>query len=460
MKTHEDSVSAWRRTFIACFFLFCIGGVYHVLFLRTFSHWWFEDDPVLFAFVRTIANPLRFFFDRSAIQSFSASLVPMQSVSMWIDSAIAYRSVRFAQIHHLFSLQVTLILLYIVLRDFGLRSRAAFALVLLWLCLPATVSVNEFLSARHYLEGFGWSLGAVLVAQKIGQRRWRETAPTIALLFVMLAIGALFKELYVVTVPLFVFFYLYSCRRYMAAGIALLVIPLYGLYRVWAFGSRLPLFMPLVETRAYLKFLGRFPYIFAGNAGGYLIIIALGLLCLWRFRNINLRIAGCALLLLCTALATIYPTTFAISRDWLIHGTWYRVMFFVNTIFLLGGGYWLEKTQTRSARVAALVLSGVILIEGGYVTERHWHDEMVRYKREGRYYLQHNDRLIYSELAAYWYLGGMQTLYEIVPRHYITSREAGPLSPEQAASYQTVWRYRDGTFVEDRQLYEKLRGQR
>src|ERR1039458_8973720 len=81
-----------------------------------------------------------------------------------------------------------------------------------------------------------------------------------------------------------------------------------------------------------------------------------GLLCLWRFRNINLRIAGCALLLLCTALATIYPTTFAISRDWLIHGTWYRVMFFVNTIFLLGGGYWLEKTQTRSARVAALVL--------------------------------------------------------------------------------------------------------
>jgi hypothetical protein len=135
-------------------------------------------------------------------------------------------------------------------------------------------------------------------------------------------------------------------------------------------------------------------------------------------------------------------------------------MFFVNTIFLLGGGYWLEKTQTRSARVAALVLSGVILIEGGYVTERHWHDEMVRYKREGRYYLQHNDRLIYSELAAYWYLGGMQTLYEIVPRHYITSREAGPLSPEQAASYQTVWRYRDGTFVEDRQLYEKLRGQR
>lgn len=81
---------------------------------------------------------------------------------------------------------------------------------------------------------------------------------------------------------------------------------------------------------------------------------------------------------------------------------------------------------------------------------------MLRYEREGRYYLQHEDQLIYSELPAFWYLGGIASLYGVGTRHYITSAERKQLSPEQAATYQTIWRYRNGTFVEDRQLYEAL----
>src|SRR5882762_3944042 len=199
METPKDSVVIWRHTFpVTCFLLLFIGAVYHVLFLRTFSHWWFEDDPVLFALVCKVANPLRLFFDRGVIQGFSSYLVPMQLFSMWIDNAIAYRSVRFAQIHHLVSPQV-----------------------------------------------------------------------------------------------------------------------------------------------------------------------------------------------------------------------------FVNTIILLGGGYWLGKTQPRSTRAVALVLSALILISGAGTTAQEWQWAMDRYRFEGIYYLAHQNQLIYSELPAFWYLRGLHDLYAVPISHHV-----------------------------------------
>jgi hypothetical protein len=214
--------------------------------------------------------------------------------------------------------------------------------------------------------------------------------------------------------------------------------------------------MPLVGGRAYLEFLGRLPYIFAGDAGGYVLILGFALLCLWRFRSINLRIAGCALLVLCSALATIYPTTFAISRDWLVHGTWYRVMFFVSTIILLGGGYWLGKTQTRSMRAVALVLSALILIFGAGTTAQKWQRAMDRYRFEGKYYLAHEDQLIYSEVPAFWYLRGIHDLYAVPISHHVDFTARKKPLPAELSTFKTIWRYQSGKFVEDRALFEEL----
>ncbi len=439
--------------------LFCVSLVYHGLGLHTFSHWWFEDDANLYAYVRHFKNPLVFFWNRECLQAFSGAM-PLQLLTLWIDNTIAYRSILVAHLHQVASLTVTLILIFYVLRGFGLSAWEALVLDLLWLCLPAVVAVNEFLSARFYMEGLAFGLAGILVAQKIGQGSWRQGPGATLLLFGTLMGAALCKEFYSITVPLFVFVYLYSCRKYSAAAISLLVPPLYAIYRIWAVGWSMSWSVPFVGGREYLQFLCRLPSIFVGNEGGYLIVAALVLLCLRRFWEVNLWIAGCTLLLLGSALATIYPVTAPLSRDWLVHGPWYRVMFLLSTMILLGVGYWLWRTQKMSTRAGALFFVALILARGGYVTQRHWHDSMARYKREGRYYLQHKDRLIYSELLGFWYLDGIQMLYEIVPRHHVTSQEGGPLSPEQAATYHTIWRYRDGIFVEDRQLYEKLRGER
>src|SRR2546423_459999 len=202
--------------------------VYNIFFLRTFSHWWFEDDAHLFGFVRTIRNPAAF-FSRETIKSLGAggALTPCQAVSEWIDSQIAYRSLAFALFHNTVSVTVTLLLLFHVLRRFALSTRAAILLCLLWLFLPATIVVTEFLSARHYLEGFAVSLLAVAFAQNLSHGVWRERARTIALLSVTVACAMLFKELYAITVPLFCAVYLFESKRNRAAIAALLLIPLY-----------------------------------------------------------------------------------------------------------------------------------------------------------------------------------------------------------------------------------------
>jgi len=49
----RETLTNWRYWS----FFFLTSVVYNVFFLRTFSHWWFEDDGYLFGFVRTIRNP-------------------------------------------------------------------------------------------------------------------------------------------------------------------------------------------------------------------------------------------------------------------------------------------------------------------------------------------------------------------------------------------------------------------
>ncbi len=113
--------------------------------------------------------------------------MPLQAVSEWIDSAVAYRSARFAYFHNIVSLSIALGFLMHVLRCFGLSMVCSLTLLILWLCLPATIAVNEFLSTRTVARNL-----------TIYPRTFRRVA-----------CAALCKELYAVTVPLFLFFYLH-----------------------------------------------------------------------------------------------------------------------------------------------------------------------------------------------------------------------------------------------------------
>ena len=439
---------------------FAISVSYHAFFLRTFSHWWFEDDPTLFAFVKTIGNPATFFISPEALRGYGAggSLVPFQAVSQWIDSTIAYRSVAFAHWHNVVSLAVTLFLLFHVLRRFALSNRTALVLSLLWLCLPATIAVNEFLSTRHYLEGTAASLLAVAVAQNIAQGVVRENARMIALLCVTLACAMLFKEVFAITVPLFIAIYLHESGRNRAAIFSLLLIAPYIAYRYWVFGSGVRWGAPFLGPGEYLHYLVRLPSVLAGNFGGHaLVVFFAGMLIAFGRRQKKLgRILAYAFLLLASSLVVIYPVAYPVYHFGHEHGTWLRALHLLGSGLFLAGGIFFCHLQRRYVRISIALVTAAVLVCGAVVTRNAWERLMLQAEREGKFYLAHPDRLIYSEVPAGFYLGGLQLLYDVPVRHYILSSERTQPPKSELERHQTIWRAVNGKFEQDPELFAEL----
>ena len=441
-------------------FFFLTSVAYNVFFLGTFSHWWFEDDPYLFGFVKTVRNPFSF-FHRDTIKALGAggALTPFQAVSEWIDSTIAYRSIFFAHLHNTVSVAVTLLLLFHVLRRFAVSSRAAICLCLLWLCLPATIVVSQFLSARHYLEGLTVTLLAVAIAQNIGQSVWPEKAKNVALLCLTVACAMLFKELYAITVPLFCAIYLFETKRYRAAAFSLLPIPLYFAYRQWVFGSHVDGGSAFLGPAQYLTYLSRLPHMIAGNFGGnaLLILFLLLLVIFARQQNKLVRFLFYAALLVGSQLAVLYPVAFPILLQWTEHGTWCRVMFLLGTGLLMAGGVACYHCRLRYARSAAAVATFAVLIFGATATRAEWQRLMLQSKREGKFYVTNPDRLLYSEVPGSFFLDGVRLLYNIPVRHHILSVERTRPPADVLEKHQTIWRMVNGKFEPDAKLFAELR---
>lgn len=460
----QQSRPLLRETFsnARCWIFFSLTSlIYNVLFLRTFSHWWFEDDACLFGVVRTVPNPVLFFVSRQTIKSLCAggALTPFQAVSEWIDSHIAFRSVAFAHFHNTVSVALALMLLFHVLRRFGLSARAALIVSLLWLLLPATIVVSEFLSARHYLEGFAVSLLAVAFAQNIVQDVWRESAGRVALLCLVVACAMLFKELYAITVPLFCAIYLFESQRLRAAVATLLLIPLYFLYRYWVFGATVDSGSPWLGPTDYLTYLSRLPYALAGNFGGYALVVLFVVLLVGfaRQRKRPGRFLIYAALIIGSDLAVIYPVAFPVSLQWLEHGTWCRALFLLGSGLLMAGGIASFHSPWRHARAFAAVLAVFVLICGAVVTRTEWQRLKLQSKREGKFYVAHPDRLFYSEVPAAFFLDGVRLLYDIPVRHHIFAAQRQDPPADLLDRHQTIWRVVNGKYVQDPQLFAELR---
>lgn len=450
----------WQQIALLAAAALAVSFAYDALFLRTFSHWWFEDDPILFAIAGRITNPLSFFTDIGVIKGFGAggALTPFQAVSEWIDGHIAYRSVRLATWHNIVSLAATLFLFFHVLRRFAFTTGAAILLIGLWLCLPATIAVNEFLAARHYLEGFAASLLAIIIAQSFSTGVWRENWKSVAVLSIAVAHAMLYKELFAVATPLFVAFYLYAYGRKRAAAATLAVLCLFFVYRYWVFGANVSWGSPFLGPLDYLKLLGRMPYIVVGNFGGYLLIavIFVAFIASYRHRAIPLFTIAGGLFLLAADLAVIYPISFPINQGWLQRGPWDRGLLVVSTTLLLMGGYLIARMQLAKWKVFVAGLAFLILVSGAIRAEQSWHDAMLRYKQEGKFYLEHPDRLLYSELPAGGYFHGLVELYDIPNRHDIPVAKRNQISRKELEPYPTIWRFAGGKFVPDPALYAEL----
>jgi hypothetical protein len=455
----ENRRPEWMRLAVLCFVFAVVALGYHAFFLNTFDHWWFDDDPRNFGFVKTVANPLAFFIDPALAVRFSATSTvnPMLGVSIWLDSTLAYRNILFAQLHNVIILAATLALLFLVLRKWAVSLLATSTLLLVWLLSPATVVVSGWLAARHHLEGLTWSLGAILVAQKLARAEWREGVRSISLLLFLLGGAALFKETFAITVPLGVGLYLWHReRRTGALSCAALLLAYVG-YRCWMVGFTARYHGPLLGPAGVAEFISRLPYILFGNAGGY-VLLALALapiILLYRRGELRARVVLYTVVVMASSLVVVYPGAFALHRDWLEPLTWIRIVFLLHTGLFMGAGYLISRVRTPILGYIAGAVAISVTAAGGFVTQKKWEILLNRYEAEGKYYLEHPDRLLYSEVPAAWYLDGIQMLYAIPARHHIIVGEQRPLA-ETLAGHQAIWRYSDGKFVSDPELFEQL----
>jgi hypothetical protein len=434
-----------------------------VVYLKSTSRWWYEDDPFQYAYAAAISNPFSIFVDPTVLRGFGtgASVVPMQLLSYWFDVHLFGVSPLAASLHSLLSTTLTALLLYLVLSRFTANAIASACLAVVWLCLPSTIAVHSFIGTRHYMEGLGWSLAACYWLHRLGERP--ESDPGIrdsAFLLACSCAALLTKELYVIVLPSFLFVYSLARRRHFISVASVALVLAYAGYRVAILDPTVTYPLPRVHAGEYLRYLSVLPYTLVAHRGGYLYYAGLVggcLLLLLRHRppvrGVLLFLAGLWL----AALLPAYPTATAVLNTYRTPGTWYRAVFLHNTMALVAGGYLLVRYVGPHVQVPALCILAGLLLPGVQSTRAYWEERSERSEREGKFYLANPDKLVYGEEDAAWFLPGLDRLYGVARSHQINKSEIASEHTKQMLSvFPTIWRYRDGRWGTDENLYAMI----
>jgi hypothetical protein len=425
-----------RRSILAGFLLLAFGAFYATVYLKLGSRWWFEDDPHLYAYANQIRNPASIFVDPGILRHLvtGRAMVPMQVFSFWIDVRLAGYSPQFAYLHQTCSFLLTLLFLYLILIRVFQDEVAAVFVSVMWVLLPSTSVVVQFLSTRHYLEGMMFSALALCLLQR-GVR---------AGALVSMVVGMLCKETYAILIPAIVLLYAWRRRDRGLALSTAAIVCVYAVYRYCMLGPALSYDMPLLTIGQYLKFLTKLPYSLSSNYGGYClcgIIAALSYYFARRSRE-NRRTILYFLGALALSLGPIFPAS------WPLYGTirnpdpWYRILFLLNTVVIVFGGYLAVRSVPRRMQLALAILAIAILIPGSEKTRRLWAGMTTRAELEGKFYVNNPDKILLSEQVAWWFIPGVYGMYQVKTPHYVLLKDLPDLQPGT-----TIWRFRNGGFV-------------
>jgi hypothetical protein len=284
----------------------------------------------------------------------------------------------------------------------------------------------------------------ILERGSAGKTKLPRSAQIAALLSVAAAL--LCKEIYVAVLPPVLLLYSWRFRE-RALGIATVVIVCgYIVYRDWMIGPAFAYNMPFLRPGQYLAFLAKLPYTISANDGGYLICGILLVLVVLFYRGgtkHSVSILLGFLALFAFSLAAVFPVSLPLYGTVRLPGTWYRIVFIPHTIALICLGYLTVRSVSRRIRTAIAVILLVVLLPGLDKTRRFWVERTTSAEREGKFYLQNPDKVLLSEQEAWWFIPGIQAMYNVSPPHYVFAKD---LQNGQAIP-PTVWRFRNGQFV-------------
>lgn len=434
-----------------------IGSLVNLLFLQTVTDFWFDDDATLYAFVSGVGDPSAFFLSQKVLSASGFSFTPVQMLSYWFDLKFGGIDPQVAYIHSSISFLLTSVMLFRIMR-FSESIFFSLVITVFWMILPSTIVVQEFIGTRHYMEGFLLMLCSVyfcIINTSVVTPSQRTIVTFFSLSFLFCAM--LCKEIYVTAGPTFLFLIFLYKRRFWEAGSVIGVSALYALYRLWAIGLSSKYPTPGFDLENYLEFVVKLPYIFTGNYGGYFLLACVflyGVYLVLKKRYSLVAIVFFALLIV-LSLATIYSGSSYLSADWQSRGTWYRLVFLLNSLILIGGALIFRSSDHTCAKIVFLLLF-ISLVHGAYITRNHWNTLKDRYAKMGLFYIEHDEKIVYSEVPAYWYLGGIKKLYGL--KHpYILSHSPKNFKYDQSEDIHEVWRYKNGEMVGDKELWQKLK---
>ena len=429
-------------------------------FQKIQSDWWFEDDPCVYSFTERYHSPLAFFHtqdssNRLITEGSGNQLLPMFFASAWMDSLISDKDAGVEYIHQSLSVLAVALGLYVLVLLWLKSPTFAILTSLIWLILPSSVVLSEFLSARSYVEGLLFSILAWICLLSCKRANWKHTSSFISAVYAFTAIAMLYKEYFPTTVLFSLFLYVTFHRKLKLALGFILIGFGYYLYRDWAVGISARYTMDYLNLSDYLIYLSRLPYIALGTKLGYFAFASFALaiaICIYRG---YLSKAECLFWssVLFVTLATIFPVASASSATWRDHGTWYRSVFLLNTVLLL---LFVKVAHTlRGYRYASLAfgLIAFSVIPGTAKTIRTWDSLKEAYALEGKFIVENTDKILYSTLPAYWYLTCIKSYHGGKAGKVFT-----PSGAERKALLDKgeIWSRQGNAIKPDAKLFEEL----
>ena len=438
------------------------GVVYFESYLELMDRWWYEDDPALYLKAIEPANPLHLFTNPRYVLSFGRgnNVVPVQMLSYWIDGRIPHFSWWTANAHNLVSMLLVMLTLHHLVFRYARDPALAILIPIVWMMMPSTSVVIQYPTTRHYVEGFLLALWALIAFLKFSRVKGVSAVAWYVLFIVLTILSALAKEFYALTLPI-MFGGLFLVRRdWRGVVICGSLIVGYALYRYWMVGTDVTVKQSYLTFLEYLHFLKVFPYQFGSNYLGYFFYAmagGIGLLAIRKGGRPGILASSFLVAVILLNLAAIFPVSRAILMTVNEPGTWYRAVFFLHTLVLLGVMYLAWRFVGLGACRLLLLVAFIAILPGVSKTKALWKERTQIAEREGMYYLQHTQRLLYSEEAAHWFIRGLSRLYDVPLPNYINRYRIDPAHDQAMLNrFDTIWRFQDGEYKPDPALYVKL----
>jgi hypothetical protein len=399
------------------YLIFCIFLT--LALTRPLFGWWLEDDVYQRTFILKLTNPVDIFWNSHAMFGFDMgrTFVPLLAFSEYIDSLIYPFSPIPANIHNMVVFGMTACVLFHLLSKISSQS-IALSSVILWMLLPSSILISEWIAVRHYLEGFLFSLVSIAAVMNIksSDEHNRHSRALWACFFFFLA--AISKEIYV-TFTFYLIFVLLWRRKFWAGMVYVFVTGLlYSLYRFYYFkGVNGGDFSFNLEQ---LKHFVVLPLTFTGDYSGafaFIILCLLSLVIIIRYYSYRSW-----LIILGGVFCLVFPLIPVMTH--LHHapepGTWYRLVFLLNSVFLLGSIHLIHLLDHKVMKRIVFFGSLVIISIGGIRMANKLDQLREAYHEESMFYLNNPDKLLFSEVPYAQYISNIHDLFcPNQKRHYI-----------------------------------------